>query len=125
MFTLNSPVGVGAGLAFLYGSAVALIMLALKPITGAHINPLITISHWTVGSTSLYRGMAYILAQMIGSVVGGGLVAAALGPDAVALSNGGCVVDSGNTGIFKPQQAVALEFMAALVLLIFAHSKSS
>ncbi|KAG0149798.1 hypothetical protein CROQUDRAFT_684658 [Cronartium quercuum f. sp. fusiforme G11] len=126
VFTLNSPVGVGAGLAFLYGSAVALIMFALKPITGAHINPFITLSHLLVGTEkSLFRGGAYILSQMIGAVIGGGFVAGALGSDAVALSNGGCVVDSGNTGMFKPQQAVALEFMAALVLLVLAHSKFS
>lgn len=119
VFTFNSPIGVAAGLAFLYGSAVALVMFALKPITGAHINPLISLSCMAVGSASVIRGSAYIVAQMIGSMIGGGLVAGALGSSAAGLANGGCVLD--DKGSFNPGQAVALEFMAALVLLILAH----
>ncbi|KAH9817443.1 aquaporin-like protein [Melampsora americana] len=119
VFTLEGPVGVASGLAFLYGTAVAIIMYSLKPITGAHINPIITLSQLAIGNTSPFRSISYIFAQMIGAITGGGLVAAALGKNATNLANGGCAIDESSG--FTTGQAVALEFMAALVLLTFAH----
>ncbi|KAG0141433.1 hypothetical protein CROQUDRAFT_685391 [Cronartium quercuum f. sp. fusiforme G11] len=119
VFTLNSPVGIGIGLAFLYGSAVAMVTFTLKPITGSCISPLITAFSMAIGKTPLVRGMAYLYAQVLGAFFGGGLVSAALGPGANTLSNGGCVINP--AGNFKHGQAVALEFIAALILLILVH----
>lgn len=65
--------------------------------------------------------MAYLHAQVLGAFLGGGLVAASLGSNSKTFSNGGCVIDP--AGNFKHSQAVALEFMAALVLLILVHGK--
>jgi aquaporin Z len=56
---------------FLFGTTGALI--ALSPVgkhSGAHINPVVTISFWLMGKFHWRHTLAYILAQLIGSVLG-------------------------------------------------------
>ncbi|KAI9613842.1 hypothetical protein H4Q26_009692 [Puccinia striiformis f. sp. tritici PST-130] len=81
-------------------------MYALGPLSGGHINPFITLATMASGTLPLVRGAAYIVAHMLGSMVGGALVAAALGPGARNTSNGGCILrseDSFRTGVAHQQ----------------------
>lgn len=56
---------------FLFGSTGALI--ALSPLgkeSGAHINPAVTFGFWLLGKLSARHALGYVLAQMIGAVLG-------------------------------------------------------
>lgn len=52
----------------------ALAMLALTT-SGGHYNPMITISLMIVSQVSMPKGLSYIIAHMIGSLLGGGMLA--------------------------------------------------
>lgn len=56
---------------FLFGSTGALI--ALSPVgkhSGAHINPVVSLSFWLMGKLSLRHTVGYIVAQFAGAVLG-------------------------------------------------------
>jgi aquaporin Z len=56
---------------FLFGSTGALV--ALSPIgkeSGAHINPVVTLAFWLMGKLRGYHAVGYVLAQLIGGVIG-------------------------------------------------------
>jgi aquaporin-4 len=56
------------GLAF--GGTVALIILLLGRISGAHINPAITLAHTVVGKTSRDMFVPYLSFQILGALLG-------------------------------------------------------
>lgn len=49
---------------------IAIILLATNPISGGHVNPVITMAAALVGMISLSRAVVYILAQCLGGVLG-------------------------------------------------------
>ena len=56
---------------FLFGTTGALI--ALSPVgkeSGAHINPVVTLGFWLMGKLDLPTTLGYLVAQMIGAVMG-------------------------------------------------------
>jgi glycerol uptake facilitator protein len=57
-----------------WGAAVALAVYAVGRISGAHLNPAVTIALATIGSFSWAQVPAYIAAQMIGAFLGAVLV---------------------------------------------------
>ena len=60
------------GLAF--GITVTIVVAGLGSISGAHINPAVTISAWVTKKIGLARGLVYLVAQVFGDV-GGALTA--------------------------------------------------
>jgi len=56
------------GLAF--GATVALVILLLGRISGAHINPAITLAHTIAGKTTVEMFLPYISFQVLGGVLG-------------------------------------------------------
>ena len=52
------------GLAF--GTTVAVVILMLGRISGAHINPAITLAHTIAGKTSLEMFLPYVSFQVLG-----------------------------------------------------------
>ncbi|KAH9459019.1 hypothetical protein Pst134EA_019169 [Puccinia striiformis f. sp. tritici] len=116
---VGDSISTGLTLAILYAAGTSLSMYALGPLSGGHINPFITLATMASGTLPLVRGAAYIVAHMLGSMVGGALVAAALGPGARNTSNGGCILRSEDS--FSLRQAFALEFMATLMLIFLVY----
>ena len=57
-----------------WGVAVALAVYAVGRISGAHLNPAVTIGLASIGSFSWAQVPGYIVAQMIGAFIGGVLV---------------------------------------------------
>lgn len=56
---------------FLFGSTGALI--ALSPLgkeSGAHINPVVSLSFWLMGKLRARSALGYVLAQLLGAIVG-------------------------------------------------------
>ncbi len=55
---------------FAFGATVALVILLLGRISGAHINPAITLAHTIAGKTSLDMFLPYISFQVLGGLLG-------------------------------------------------------
>lgn len=52
------------------GAALVAIILAVGPVSGAHLNPAVTIADWAFGGVSGRRAIGYIVAQLVGAVAG-------------------------------------------------------
>jgi aquaporin Z len=64
-----APLGiVPIGLAF--GLAVMAMAYAIGPVSGAHINPAVTIAMWAAGRMETNQAIAYIISQLVGGIVG-------------------------------------------------------
>jgi len=55
---------------FAFGATVALVILLLGRISGAHINPAITLAHTIAGKTSLEMFVPYFSFQVLGGLLG-------------------------------------------------------
>jgi aquaporin Z len=64
----------GLAIALGFGFALLIAAYAIGPITGCHINPAVTIGLVAAKKHDTARVPAYILGQLIGAVVGGGVV---------------------------------------------------
>ena len=65
-------------IALAHGLAIMLLVSATANISGGHINPAVTLAAMVSKRISIDAGILYILAQLIGAVVGAMLVAAAI-----------------------------------------------
>ena len=57
-------------IALAHGLAIGLMIMALGHISGGHFNPAVTISMLATGRIGLTKGIAYIVAQLLGGLVG-------------------------------------------------------
>ncbi len=55
--------------AVMAGLTLGLFVYSIGSISGAHLNPAVTMGLWTVGKIHAEQAMGYILAQVIGAVV--------------------------------------------------------
>ena len=69
--------GVGVGLAF--GLIVMALVFALGHVSGAHINPAVTLAFRATGRIGNARAIAYIAAQLAGGVLAGFAIVAIVG----------------------------------------------
>lgn len=122
-----------AGVALGFGLALAAMTLVLAPISGAHLNPAVTVAMAAVGRLRLREVGPYIGAQLAGGVLGSGLVMVIAGGRAggaplaaESLANGYGHLSPGAYGLPSALVAeVALTAIVALVLLSVsdAHPK--
>src|SRR6185369_4552111 len=62
------PIGqIGIGLSF--GLAVTAAAYSIGPVSGAHLNPAVTIGVWLAGRMPASDVIGYIVAQVVGSLV--------------------------------------------------------
>ncbi len=66
--------------ALAHGVALAVLVSALGAVSGAHFNPAVTFAVWVAGQIPWRRGLAYVLAQLIGAMVAAWLLWAVI-PD--------------------------------------------
>lgn len=71
----------GAGLpltvlpiAFAFGLAVMAMAYAIGPVSGCHINPAVTVAMIAAGRMEAREGIGYIIAQLIGGIIGAALL---------------------------------------------------
>lgn len=64
-----------------HGLAIAVLVWATGHVSGGHINPAVTFAAWVTGKIGLQRGILYIVAQLVGAVVGSALLAYIVGAD--------------------------------------------
>jgi aquaporin Z len=114
-------VGIGLlGVSLAFGLTVLTIAYALGPISGAHLNPAVTIGLWTAGRFSAKEVFPYILAQVIGAIAAAGvlyLIATGNGSEIGSFAANGYGEHS--PGKYNLTAAVITEFvMTCLFLLI-------
>ena len=68
-----------------FGIVVAAVIYALGRVSGAHINPAVTIALWATKRFPAGDSVAYIIAQCIGAAVGSLLFFLTVGMDAVTI----------------------------------------
>ncbi|MBR2273719.1 MAG: aquaporin [Alphaproteobacteria bacterium] len=58
------------GIAFAFGLAVVAMAYAIGPVSGAHVNPAVTLGVWGAGRMSTKDAIGYIIFQFIGAILG-------------------------------------------------------
>jgi len=96
---------VGAGLAA--GLVVVAMIFALGHVSGAHINPVVTLAFRLTGRIGSLRALAYVAAQLTGAVIAGIAIVAIAG-------------DAGNAGATAPAiGGVDAAFLGEVILTFF------
>ncbi|TAJ44869.1 MIP/aquaporin family protein [Methanofollis fontis] len=101
------------GLAF--GIAIAAVIYALGRISGAHINPAVTIALWSIGKFPAREVVPYIVAQLAGAAIASLAFAYCAGMDAVLV--GGLGATAPFPGITFGQ-AVLAEAIGTFLLML-------
>lgn len=74
-FTSEPFIGIGlVGVALAFGLTVLTIAYALGRISGAHLNPAVTIGLWAGGRVEASTVLPYITAQFLGGIAGAGIL---------------------------------------------------
>ncbi|KAJ6476041.1 aquaporin-like protein [Mycena vitilis] len=99
---------------------LALWISAAAPSSGGHINSTITFAVILTRLMSFSRGILYLIAQLAGSAVAGGLLRASFGLERmVRVSGGGCKLARLANSI-TPTQALVIETCCSTALLFVA-----
>jgi aquaporin Z len=61
-------------IAFAFGLTVTAMAYCIGPVSGCHINPAVTAAVWSSGRMSGQDAIGYVIAQVIGGIVGAGLL---------------------------------------------------
>ncbi|KAI9731042.1 MAG: hypothetical protein M1834_005505 [Cirrosporium novae-zelandiae] len=112
--TRQFPAYVGIGNSVL----IMLFIYATSPASGGHLNPAISFATMLSGLTGFPRAILYMLAQLFGSAVAGGLIRASFGfANTEKYRGGGCYLI---TPQVSPGQAFVIEMMSTFILLVLA-----
>jgi glycerol uptake facilitator protein len=101
------------GLAF--GIAIAAVIYALGRVSGAHINPAVTIALWAAGMFPAREVVPYVAAQFVGAACASFAFAACAGMDAVTI--GGLGATAPFPGI-SFSQAILVEAIGTFLLML-------
>ena len=67
--------GIGfVGVSLAFGLTVLTIAYSLGHVSGAHLNPAVTIGFWAAGSISANQILPYIASQLVGAIVAAGVL---------------------------------------------------
>ena len=98
-----------------FGIVVAAVIYALGRVSGAHINPAVTIALWATKRFPAGDAVAYIIAQCIGAAIGSLLFFLTVGMDAVTIGGLGATAPFPGIGY---GQAILIETIATFVLML-------
>ena len=59
------------GVSLAFGLSLLIMVYAIGPVSGCHINPAVTVGLWVIGKTERRDAPYYIVGQLIGAAVGG------------------------------------------------------
>ena len=101
-------------IALSFGLVVAIVIYAFGTTSGAHINPAVTVVLASTGRFPWRDVGPYVLAQLVGSVLGGLLILAAFGSGAVDSGVGGVAFAAD----VNYMQAITAEALATFLLVL-------
>lgn len=101
-------------------------LVAISPLgrlSGAHLNPAVTLAFWSSGHVSRSDLVGYLSYQVVGALVGVGLLRLLWGPVAISVQDGRTSPHPGVT----PLAAIGIEALltAVLILALFAFTSSA
>ena len=102
-------------IALAHGLAITLLVSATFNISGGHINPAVTVSALITGQISLVKSIMYIIAQLVGAVVGAYLIAVVI-PDAAQGNLGSHGLGKGITVVGGLITEIILTFVLLFVV---------
>ncbi|XP_015056040.1 aquaporin-5-like isoform X2 [Solanum pennellii] len=106
-------------MSILIAIVITILLLAVVPVSGGHINPIISFSAALVGIISMSRAIIYIMAQCVGAILGALALRAVVSSSIEdTFSLGGCTITIIAPGPNGPV-IVGLEMAQALWLEIF------
>lgn len=97
--------------------ALVAIILAVGPVSGAHLNPVITLADRLFGGVSTAEALAYVLAQLLGAISGAAIANLMFSLPAVELSR----LDRAGGGLLLGEVVAT----SGLVLVVFGVLRSS
>ncbi|KAF2158423.1 hypothetical protein M409DRAFT_71658 [Zasmidium cellare ATCC 36951] len=117
-----TPLAITWSAALINFLGLGIFTFCLGPVTGAHMNPTITMTTFFVGLTTLPRAILYIISQVVGAVIAGYWLRLGLGdewyfPKATQGVIPGCTVDP---NVVSPGQLFALELVFCQLLIFLA-----
>jgi len=106
------------GIAFAFGVAVLVMVYAIGPISGCHINPAITVAMLVNGKIPTRDALIYIVVQCIGAVIASALLLAVMtGNPAYSLATDG--LGQNGYGIASPSGYSMVSGLIAEIILTF------
>lgn len=106
-----------------HGLAIAVLVWASAHVSGGHINPAVTFGAWITGRISLVKGIAYVIAQLVGAVVGAALLAFVV-PDAIQGTLGAHKLGPGvDAGMALLAEGVLTFALVGVVFMTAMHPK--
>ncbi|AMR27767.1 hypothetical protein A0257_12125 [Hymenobacter psoromatis] len=112
---LTSAIGHG-GVALAFGLIVLILIQAFGPVSGAHLNPAVTVAFWAAGRFEGRQVLPYLAAQGLGGLAGSALLL----PLAPAGSALGATLPSHGVGVALGVE-IGLTFWLMLVILQVAY----
>ncbi|MCR9094311.1 MAG: aquaporin [bacterium] len=97
------------GISIVFGAIVMMMVVAFGPISGAHINPAVTIAFWAAKEFEAREVVPFILAQCVGALAGAATLRG-LYPEATTL---GATLPIGGLG-----PAFAMEVLLTTILML-------
>jgi len=118
--------GIGfAGVALAFGLTVLTMAYAVGHISGGHFNPAVTLGLWAGGRFSAKEVVPYIVAQVIGGIVGAAILyviaSGKAGFDATASGFASNGFGEHSPGGFSLQAAIVAEIVLTAFFLIVIH----
>jgi glycerol uptake facilitator protein len=98
-----------------FGIVIAAVIYSLGRVSGAHINPAVTIALWATRRFPPGDTVAYVIAQCTGAVIGSLLFFLTAGTDAVMIGGLGATAPFPGIGY---GQAILVEVIATFVLML-------
>jgi glycerol uptake facilitator protein len=98
-----------------FGIIIAAVIYSLGRVSGAHINPAVTLALWATKRFPAGDAVAYIIAQCIGAAIGSLLFFLTVGMDAVMIGGLGATAPFPGIGY---GQAILVEAIATFVLML-------
>jgi aquaporin Z len=99
------------------GGATAVVLSPLGQRSGGHINPVVTLAFWWKGQVTTLDALCYVLAQVIGAVLGVYVVALVGGQAAQSVQLGITLPGAGYTPSFAFGAEVVITFMLVFLIL--------
>ncbi len=97
------------GISFVFGAVVAAMIYSLGHISGAHLNPAVTLAFWTSGFFPRRLVLPYITAQLIGAISASSVLFISLGK----VANLGATLPLNNNWL----QSLILELLLTFILM--------
>lgn len=106
------------GVAFAFGLVLFALAYALGPISGAHVNPAVTLGVVLAGRMSIGDALAYWVAQFLGGIAGGALLWTFVNAFGVTDYTGGLGTNSFDNGAINLPGAFVLEMVLTAVFVL-------